>query len=79
MIFNLIQSDLDKGYRMNCRWCPVARAIERITGKTAYVGYEKIAFDGKEYETPKNVKKFIDLFDKSGARNLPLIEFELKV
>lgn len=71
---SVTQEDIDKGLPMVAACCPVARAIQRVTGDSSWrVGPMRISPAGPVYyDTPREVSKFVVAFD----RHLPVSPFE---
>ena len=71
--------DINEGFRVNSRQCPVARAITRATGQNANVGvgmmYLGTNEEYKKYLLPACVDKWTNRFDQNGTGSP--FEFEL--
>lgn len=78
MIIEVIQDDIDNGQRNRCRYCPIALALSRTTGKTWEVGYSNCSLMGhyNHLHLPDNATAFINLFD--GGRTVRPFSFELE-
>lgn len=66
--FEIQQSDIDQGTRCSSDNCPIARAIERETGKQVSVTKDTIViWDARGFDTietpPKSVTRFVEAFD----------------
>lgn len=73
--------DIEKGFRMDSRCCPIARACARAFGHEATVDtlfiVDRAAFeeDDVEYHTPQSAVTFIEEFD--AGRPVEPFSFEL--
>jgi hypothetical protein len=85
MIINVTQKDIDEGQQMSCRYCPVAKALDRFYKNPNYVVVESTRFtvqsthsiEEYSYPLPVHVTTWIHMFD-SGYHVKP-IEFEVEV
>jgi len=77
MKIKITKLDIERGIRLNCYNCPIARAIRRCTGKELVgAGYFRIHWGNNGCRTPIEVLDFMNDFD-NGLAAKPF-EFELE-
>lgn len=69
--------DIWFGKKYSARGCPIARAIYRETGQSAYVAGGNVQFTGRFIPLPLEAKIFIHDFD--GGRAVKPFSFELEL
>lgn len=78
VLVEVMQHDIDKGYRVSCTRCPVALAVSRALGVSfeeggyAHVAKDISVHDPKNrrilrWSTPSSVRMFIGEFDTGGS------------
>lgn len=83
MKIQVTADDIYRGKPCEVFHCPIARALERATGRAVYVNHVLFAvFDEKglksdEYLLPREAQQFIKHYDKNEA--VDSFEFEVEV
>lgn len=80
MLIHVTQEDIDKGVRVSCEECPLARAVSRAYGTPIRVGAELIQFfsskiDRNSVNLPPEALRFRIAFDKG----LPVKPFSFEI
>lgn len=75
MLIKVIQSDIDNGFKCECRGCPIYYALIRTGFEDPIVTNEYITEFHYSYILPKVAQKFIDDFD--AGRKVKPFEFEI--
>jgi len=68
LTIHVTQEDIDEGVQEDCERCPVARAVERATGISTVVQFERISVNCQNkvvFVTPTYVRIFIKAFDET--------------
>ena len=69
---NVTQRDIEKGKPRKILFCPVALAVQRAIPNLSYVGTGCMSVDGRIFDWPTKIIRFIQHFDS----NLPVKPFK---